>query len=89
MWKRVGRIQADRDQQRLHLAGEIGMHPGTLRLGSVAVRHHVNALLGESGGQDVVVQRILTLNQAVRHGRHAVERCHRVLTLQVAVFEGV
>ena len=58
--KRVGRVQADRRQQRAHFAVEIILDPGALRLVAVLVAQQVHARRAQ-GRQHVVIEDLVLL----------------------------
>ena len=63
--KRVGWVQADWGEQRLHLALEIRFDPVLLDLIAFVVRQNMNATFGKSWQQGLVVQLILLIHQGV------------------------
>ncbi len=71
--KRMRGVEPDRQQQRLHLGGEVFLDPTPLRRGALAVRHDFDAALFQRWQQLLVVERILLRHQLVHLGRHLVE----------------
>jgi hypothetical protein len=66
-------IERDRDQQGAHLALEVLLHPFLLAHVAVAVRNDLDPLLGESGREIVVVERVLPFHQPVGGGGDLLE----------------
>jgi hypothetical protein len=73
--ERVGRIQADRREQRQHLAREVLAHPGALRRRKRLVRAQPHALRGQRREDLAVVEAILLGHHRPRLRTHlGVER---------------
>ena len=73
--KRMGRIQPNRHQQRLHLLGEIAVHPFPLGRRAVAIGHHTDADTPEGRADLFVVDPVLLRHQGMGMVGQGLQRC--------------
>ncbi|MCY1495390.1 hypothetical protein D9M68_292910 [compost metagenome] len=87
--ERVGRVEADRGDDRRDLVAEVTAHPGLQLGGPVAAADEVDLVLGQRGEQHVVEDRVLARHLFVDQLADPRQRLMRLQTVGAGLFAGI